>query len=78
MRCPKCNSDGIRAYITIQMYIDADDNHHLTKKVINKKSTEIWGQSHDKTSYVCINKDCLYRWGYGYDYIIKDGKIVKI
>lgn len=64
MICKKCNSERVRAFIHVQMYIDADDNYHLSKKVINKKTTVIWSQSHDKTSYVCGN--CGYTWGYGY------------
>lgn len=63
MKCEKCNSTQIRAFIHVQMYIDANDNNCLTKKVINKKTTEIWSQSHDKTSFVC--SDCGYTWGYG-------------
>ena len=60
MKCPKCKSEKIRAFIHVQMYIDASDNYKLTKKVINKKSTELWSQSHDKTSYVCT--DCCWAW----------------
>lgn len=66
MKCGKCESKNIRAFIHVQMYIDANDNYHLTKKVINKKSTEIWSQSHDKTSFVC--SDCGNTWGYGYEH----------
>ena len=62
MKCRNCESESMRAFIHVQMYIDASDNNHLTKKVINKKSTEIWSQSHDKTSFVCSN--CGYAWGY--------------
>ena len=64
MICPKCGGPQIRAFIHVQMYIDASDNMHLTKKVITKKTTEIWSQSHDKTSYVCM--DCGWTWGYPY------------
>ena len=64
MNCIYCGSENLRALIHVQMYIDAKDNYHLTKKVIRKKSTEIWGQSHDKTSYVC--KNCGRAFGRGY------------
>ena len=65
MKCANCGSEDIRAFITIQMYIDAKDNNHLNKKVIAKKSSEIWYQLHDKTSYTC--KSCCNSWGYGYN-----------
>ena len=60
LKCEKCNSENIRAFIHVQMYIDAKDNNHLTKKVINKKTTELWSQSHDKTKFVCSS--CGYAW----------------
>jgi len=62
MKCISCKEEGVKAFIHIQMYVDADDNNHLTKKVINKRSTEIWSQSHDKTSWVCPH--CGHIWGY--------------
>ena len=61
MNCPKCNKENIRAYINVQMYVDVKYAHHLTKKIIAKKSTELWSVSHDKTAFVCI--DCYYSWG---------------
>ena len=67
MNCPDCNSNSIRAYIHVQMYIDANDNYKLTKKVVNKKSTEIWSQSHDKDLFVC--SDCGWTWGGMYERI---------
>ena len=66
MKCPKCGNEEIKAFITVQLYIDANDNNHLTKKVISKKSTEIWSQSHDRTVFTCTNPNCCYSWGYGY------------
>ncbi|NCB98688.1 MAG: hypothetical protein EOM36_10065 [Bacteroidia bacterium] len=65
MKCPRCGSGGVRAYVTVLMYIDADDNGNLTKRVLRKKSTELWAQEHDKTSYVC--RSCGKSWGYGYN-----------
>lgn len=53
MKCPKCGTGGVRACIYVLMYIDADDIGHLTKLVIRKRSTELWAQLHEKTSYVC-------------------------
>ena len=63
--CPHCKSTNIRAYIKLSMYIDVQYLGKLTKKVIAKKSTEIWGMD-DKYSLVC--EDCTCSWGYGYDY----------
>jgi len=54
------------------MYVDAKDNRHLSKKVINKSSTELWGQDHEKTTYTC--KDCLHAWGPFYDMFEKKMK----
>ena len=65
MKCPKCDSEKIRAFIDIQLYIDAKDNGHLTKAMITKRSTRLWSQNHSKTSYVC--SDCGYAWGSGYN-----------
>ena len=61
MQCLKCSKENISAYIHVQMYVDAEYAHRLTKKVLAKKSTEILNTSHDKTVYVC--RDCGYPWG---------------
>lgn len=58
IRCTKCNSENVKAWVSLQMYIDAKDYSHITKKVINKKSTEIWSQDTDRTNFVC--GDCGY------------------
>lgn len=58
MKCPVCDSEGVKAFVHVQLSIDADDNYHLSKKVINKKTTELRSQSHDKTHYACVN--CLW------------------
>lgn len=65
MNCPNCKKTKIRAFIHVQMYIDADDNHHLTKSAIRKKTTELVSQTHEKTSYICQN--CGWTWGHPYD-----------
>lgn len=64
MKCGNCNKENIRVFISVQMYIDAQYYKKLTKKVIAKKSTEIWSMS-DRASFVCA--DCGYTWGYGYE-----------
>lgn len=51
--------------IQISLYIDPDDNHNLTKKVINKKTTELWFQNHERTTYTCI--ECCHGWGPFYE-----------
>lgn len=61
MKCEKCESKNIRASIYVAMYIDANDNYKLTKKVLRKKSTVMWYQLHERTSYVC--SDCCYTFG---------------
>jgi len=65
MQCPNCNDQKVKALIYVQMCIDADDNYHLTKKVIRKKSTELVSQSHERTYYVC--QKCGWAWGHPYD-----------
>lgn len=47
------------------MYIDINDMYKFTKKVISKKTTELWAVDWDKTSFVC--SECGYIWGYGYN-----------
>lgn len=65
MQCPNCKEQKVKALIHVQMCIDADDNYHLTKKVLRKKSTELVSQSHERTSYVC--QKCGWVAGYPYD-----------
>lgn len=60
MICPNCKKGKIKALIHIQMSIDANDNYHLNKQVIRKRTTEIMSQSHEKTSYQCT--DCGWFW----------------
>lgn len=63
--CERCNSYNIKAFIHVQMYIDANqDMYKLTKKAIAKKSTELWSADWGKTSFVC--QDCGHMFGYGY------------
>ncbi len=65
MQCPNCGDQKVKALIYVQMQIDADDNYHLTKKVLRKQSTELVSQSHERTSYVC--QKCGWVCGYPYD-----------
>ena len=68
--CVDCNSNKVRALVTVGMYINADFTGKLTKKVIARKDTELWFAENDKISFVC--SDCGNAWGYGYDYHAKD------
>lgn len=65
MKCKNCGSTHIRAYVKVSMYIDTNDMYRFTKKVISKKTTELWAVDWDKTSFVC--SECGYTWGYGYN-----------
>lgn len=58
MRCKNCNSSYLRVWIDIQLYIDVEDYHHLTKKAIAKRTTEIWSMDDAKTVFIC--KDCQW------------------
>jgi len=40
------------------MYIAPEDAHRLTKKALQKKTTELWAASWDKAQVVC--RDCNY------------------
>lgn len=60
MKCPKCGSERLRVFIDVQMYIDFEDYHNLTKKAIAKKTTEIYSMDDSKSSFLC--KDC--QWHY--------------
>lgn len=56
MTCAICGSKNIRFCVNVGMYIDAENFGNITKRVISKKSTELW--SADYKSYIC--KDCGY------------------
>lgn len=63
--CKCCNSSNIKAFIHVQMSIDANQHmYKLTKKAIAKKSTELWSADWAKTSFVC--QDCGHMFGFGY------------
>ena len=75
MKCPKCDSEKIRAMIKVTMYVDAEESNRLSKKVIAKKSTELWATDHDKTTFVCV--DCMFAWGYGLNLYFENNKTEK-
>lgn len=58
MKCVKCGSPNVRVGVNIFMYIDPEDAHKLTKRVLQKKTTELLSASWDKAQVVC--KDCGY------------------
>jgi ribosomal protein L40E len=58
MKCEKCGSNKIRVWIEVQMYIDFEDYGKLSKRVIAKKSTEIWSMNDNKTKFICA--ECGY------------------
>lgn len=53
MKCGNCGSEKLTMMVNVTMVIDANDAHRLTKKVINKKSTQLWGASWDNAKIVC-------------------------
>lgn len=58
MICPKCGSTDMKAWVPVEMYVDADDYPKITKKVIAKKTTELWSVNHDRVNFVC--RKCCY------------------
>ena len=58
LRCPKCLSENVRVGVNVFMYIAPEDVHKLTKKALQKKTTELWAASWDKAQLVC--GDCGY------------------
>ena len=58
MECPKCGSKNIRVGVSVFMYVSPKEAHRLTKKAIQKKTTELWGADWDKARIVC--RDCLH------------------
>lgn len=56
MNCPKCGSKNVRIGVNVFMYIAPEDAHKITKKSLQKTSTELWSASWDKAQIVC--KDC--------------------
>ena len=58
MVCTRCGSKNIRVGVSVFMYISPEDIHSLTKKVIQKKTTELWSTDWDKAQIVC--GDCRY------------------
>jgi len=58
MKCVKCGSKNVRVGVNVFMYIAPEDVHKLTKKALQKKSTELWSASWDKAQIVCV--DCNY------------------
>ena len=70
MTCKKCGSNKIKVGINLFLYVDYEDHCKITKKVLSKKSTELWAKFNEKDSFIC--KTCNFAWGYGYDYHAKD------
>ena len=70
MDCLYCKKPGVKAFVHIMMYVDADDASKITKQVISKKSSELWALDHAKTSFVCPH--CSRVWGYPYDQTKED------
>lgn len=58
MICEKCKSENIRVGVSVFMYVSPEDVHRLTKKILAKKSTELWYASWDKSQVICV--DCGY------------------
>ena len=53
MVCVKCKSKNVKVGVSVFMYIAPEDVCRLTKKVLRKKSTELWAASWDKAQIVC-------------------------
>lgn len=58
LHCLKCKSKNIKVGVNVFMYIDSEDIRRLTKKALQKKTTELWGASWDKAQVLCC--DCGY------------------
>ena len=56
MICTNCGSENIRVGVSVFMYISPKDVHRLTKKVLQKRTTELWSANWDKAKIVCV--DC--------------------
>ena len=56
MICIKCGSKNIRVGVSAFMYISPEDAHRLTKKAIQKKTTDLWSANWDTAQIVC--RDC--------------------
>lgn len=58
MKCTKCGSENVRVGVNVFMYIAPEDVHKLTKKALQKKTTELWAANWDKAQIVCA--ECNY------------------
>lgn len=58
MICMKCDSTNIRVGVSMLVYIDSEDAHKITKKTLQKRSTDLISANWDKAQVVCMN--CNY------------------
>lgn len=58
MECTKCGSKNIRVWVEIGMYIDPKDLGKINKKIILKKTTELWSMDYKKVKFICL--ECCY------------------
>lgn len=56
MRCTKCGSENIKVGVSVFMYISPEHAHKLTKKALQKSTTELWSANWEKAQIICI--DC--------------------
>lgn len=56
IKCKNCGSENVKVGVDVFIYVDPGDIYRITKKVIQKKTTELCSADRYKATVKC--KDC--------------------